>query len=141
MAVLEIRFLSGHYHATAWGRNVNEGEPEWPPAPHRLARALLDIWYRRHPELAENSVKEALLLLAGQPRMAVPPTTNMAVKLYLDQNKKDSDKQPVLDAFVCMEKGGRVFIELPDTAPASTLNTLRTLAEELSQVPPAKPGA
>lgn len=132
MAVLEIRFLSGHYHATAWGRNVNEGEPEWPPAPHRLARALLDIWYRRHPELAENSVKEALLLLAGQPRMAVPPTTNMAVKLYLDQNKKDSDKQPVLDAFVCMEKGGRVFIELPDTAPASALNTLRTLAEELN---------
>lgn len=54
-------------------------------------RALLDIWYRRHPEFAENSVKEALLLLAGQPRMAVPPTTNMAVKLYLDQNKKDSD--------------------------------------------------
>lgn len=132
MAVLEIRFLSGHYHATAWGRNVNEGEPEWPPSPHRLARALLDIWYRRHAELTENDVKEALLLLAGQPRMAVPMTSNMAVKLYLDQNKKDLDKQPVLDAFVCMDKGACSFIELPEDAPESSLKTLELLAGGLN---------
>lgn len=32
MPVLEIFFLAERYHATAWGRNVNEGEPEWPPS-------------------------------------------------------------------------------------------------------------
>lgn len=36
MAVLEIRFLSGHYHATAWGRNVNEANLN--------GRLLLTVW-------------------------------------------------------------------------------------------------
>lgn len=132
MAVLEIRFLSGHYHATAWGRNVNEGEPEWPPSPHRLARALLDIWYRRHPELSEQDVKQALLLLTGQPRMVLPSASTMAVKLYQDQNKKDPDKQPVLDAFICVEKGASAFIELPECASEAALHTLDVLAKELN---------
>lgn len=132
MAVLEIRFLSGQYHATAWGRNVNEGEPEWPPSPHRLARALLDIWYRRHPDISEDEVKVALHLLAGELRMSLPATTSMVVKQYLDQNKTNSDKQPVLDAFVCMEKGACVFIELPSEASDTSLNILALLSEELN---------
>ena len=27
---LKLTFPSGRYHATPWGRHVNEGAPEWP---------------------------------------------------------------------------------------------------------------
>ncbi len=36
-----FRFLAGRYHATPWGRHVNEGDVEWPPSPWRLLRALI----------------------------------------------------------------------------------------------------
>ncbi len=41
MIVLELRFPAGRFHATPWGRHVNEGAVEWPPSPWRLMRALI----------------------------------------------------------------------------------------------------
>ncbi|MCR5220244.1 MAG: type I-U CRISPR-associated protein Cas5/Cas6 [bacterium] len=132
MPALMIRFLCGRYHATAWGRNVNEGAPEWPPSPFRIARALLDIWYRRHEKIPEEAVKEALSLLSGSPRMSLPATASMAVKLYQDMGKKDGDRQPVIDASVCMHPGEVMFLELPEQASRQALGTLQTLASELN---------
>ena len=131
MAVLELRFLAGRYHATPWGRNVNEGEPEWPPSPFRLARALLDIWYRRCPDVPAEAVEACLALLAGAPRMAVPPSGRMAVKCYLDQNKADGDRQPVIDAFVSLAKAAPLYMELPEDAPQPALDLLGRLADAL----------
>jgi len=31
MLIIELEFPAGRYHANPWGRNVNEGEVEWPP--------------------------------------------------------------------------------------------------------------
>ena len=132
MPALMIRFLCGRYHATAWGRNVNEGAPEWPPSPFRIARALLDIWYRRHEEIPAKEVKEALLLLSGSPRMSLPDTASMAVKLYQDMGKKDGDRQPVIDASVCMRAGEAMFLELTDQCSQQALRTLQTLVSELN---------
>ena len=50
MTVIELHFLAGRYHSTPWGRHVNEGQPEWPPSPLRLLRALYDAWRRKHPD-------------------------------------------------------------------------------------------
>ena len=36
---IKLTFPGGRYHATPWGRHVNEGVPEWPPSPWRLLRA------------------------------------------------------------------------------------------------------
>lgn len=132
MPVLELCFPAGRYHATTWGRNVNEGEPEWPPSPFRLARALLDIRYRRHDELSEEVTAHVLSLLAGRPRFSLPPVSTMAVKCYLDQNQKELDKQPVLDAFVCMEKHAALYMELPQDASEESLNLLAELVTELN---------
>lgn len=132
MPVLELCFPAGRYHATAWGRNVNEGEPEWPPSPFRLARALLDIRYRRHDELSEDVTAHTLSLLAGHPRFSLPPVRAMAVKCYLDQNKKELEKQPVLDAFVCMEKNAALYMELPQNASEEDLKVLAQLVTELN---------
>lgn len=131
MPVLEISFLAGRYHATAWGRNVNEGEPEWPPSPFRLARALTDVRCRRHADIDDDSLERALLLLTGTPRFSLPPAGRMAVKYYLDQGKTDGKKQAVLDAFVCMPKGAALYMDLPQDAPTDALHVLETLVTSL----------
>lgn len=43
---LEVRFPAGHYHATPWEANVNEGRVEWPPSPWRILRALVAAAHR-----------------------------------------------------------------------------------------------
>lgn len=131
MSVLEIAFLAGRYHATAWGRNVNEGEPEWPPSPFRLARALVDMRFRRHANIDDSRLESALLLLTGSPRFSLPPTSKVAVKYYFDQGKTDGEKQGVLDAFVCMQKSATLYMELPQDVPTDALHVLGTLVASL----------
>ena len=113
MPVLEILFPAGRYHATAWGRNVNEGEPEWPPSPFRLARALVDMRFRRHADIGDEQLQNALLLLGGSPRFSLPPFGKSTVKYYQDQGKNPLERQPVLDAFVCVCKEDALYMDLP----------------------------
>ena len=47
MFALAFRFPAGRYHATPWGRNVNEADVAWPPEPWRLLRALIAAWWRK----------------------------------------------------------------------------------------------
>ena len=47
MFALAFRFPAGRYHATPWGRNVNEADVAWPPEPWRLLRALVAVWWRK----------------------------------------------------------------------------------------------
>ena len=59
MPVIELRFPSGRFHATPWGRHVNEGAVEWPPAPWRILRALIATWYLKamREEAPENEMR------------------------------------------------------------------------------------
>ena len=47
MFALAFRFPAGRYHATPWGRNVNEADIAWPPEPWRLLRALIAAYWRK----------------------------------------------------------------------------------------------
>lgn len=47
MFALAFRFPASRYHATSWGRNVNEADVAWPPEPWRLLRALIAAWWRK----------------------------------------------------------------------------------------------
>ncbi len=47
MFALAFRFPAGRYHATPWGRNVNEADVAWPPEPWRLLRTLIAAWWRK----------------------------------------------------------------------------------------------
>jgi len=74
MLLIELAFLAGRYHATPWGRHVNEGVCEWPPSPYRLIRALYDVWKRKRPEWREQRVAELLEVLASAaPSYHIPP--------------------------------------------------------------------
>ena len=44
---LAFRFPASRYHATPWGRNVNEADVAWPPEPWRILRALVASYWRK----------------------------------------------------------------------------------------------
>src|SRR5437899_6811763 len=90
MTTIELRFLANRFHATPWGRHVNEGVPEWPPSPYRLLRALYDVWKRKHPDMPEATVASVFEALAAQPpRFRLPEATMSHTRAYLSSNTED----------------------------------------------------
>ena len=47
MLALSFSFPARRYHATPWGRHVNEADVAWPPEPWRILRALIATYWRK----------------------------------------------------------------------------------------------
>src|SRR5207302_7943257 len=87
---LKLTFPAGRYHATAWGRHVNEGVPEWPPSPYRLIRALYDAWKRRRPDWEPSRVERILTALgSSSPVYRLPAATSSHTRSFLSKNEED----------------------------------------------------
>jgi CRISPR-associated protein Csb2 len=69
MLVIHFTFPGGRYHATPWGRHVNEADVAWPPEPWRLFRALIATWHRKldHSQHSREALVELLARLAKAP--------------------------------------------------------------------------
>src|SRR5579883_3108459 len=104
MLAIEIDLLAGRYHATPWGRAANEGEPEWPPSPWRLARALASAWWRTPPQDRPDqpTVDGLLTALAEPPRFLLPRGSAAHSRHYMPDADATSanDTALVLDPFV-----------------------------------------
>lgn len=112
--ILGVRFLTGRFHATAWGRHVNEGVPEWPPAPFRLLRAMLDAWFRKHQDIDRRTIEQLMERLAAPPKYFVPAARASHTRSYLSQNGEDpSDKKLVFDAFAVVSRTDEVLVGWP----------------------------
>jgi len=132
MITVELKFPSGMFHATPWGRNVNEGVPEWPPSPYRLVRALYDTWKRKRPEWQDARVEPLLEALASEPpRFSLPPARASHTRSFLSENDRDvTRRQLVFDAFVVLNKESSIIIHWPKTELSDTQE--RDLDELLS---------
>lgn len=132
--ILELTFLAGRYHATPWGRHVNEAMPEWPPSPFRILRAIVDAWFRKHPQLPEEVVGRVLRAMAAPPRFLLPPARASHTRSYLSQNKEDpTDKKLVFDGFAVVEKSTPVVVGWPGAdLDEEALEVARTLVSSLS---------
>jgi CRISPR-associated protein Csb2 len=101
---LGLTFPWGRYHATPWGRGVNEGVPEWPPSGWRIVRALYATYRNRAPDLDEEVVMGLLSKLASPPLYALPPHREFHTRHYMpaDNHRKGVKEQvdKVLDPFV-----------------------------------------
>ncbi len=122
--VLRLEFPWGRYHATPWGRNVNEGLPEWPPSPWRVLRALFASWKTRCPNLPAEDVGAALSQLAGAPTIRVPAMKPAHLRHYMPQiNHRSVGKRSTtltFDSFAVMSPGAPIFIEWDvDMAPSA----------------------
>lgn len=116
MIAIALRFHSGRFHATPWGRHVNEGAPEWPPSPWRLLRALVATWKRKlDGDFAESDMLALLTKLASPPSFVLPPATTGHSRHYMPWFKKGpDDKTLVFDAFVALNKTADIVVAWPD---------------------------
>jgi len=112
MIAVGLSFPAGRFHATPWGRHVNEGVPEWPPSPWRLLRALVASWKTKAARLEESRVRRVLEQLAAPPSFYLPEAATGHTRHYMPLHNKPSAK--VFDAFVCLEKDSEVAVLWPD---------------------------
>lgn len=99
---IELRFAGGRYHATPWGRQVNEGAVEWPPSPWRLLRTLISVWHATAREEVSESVLRRLVeqLAATAPSWRLPEVTQAHTRHYMptrDSSTKIFDNFLVVD--------------------------------------------
>lgn len=114
MTTIRLEFPASRYHATPWGRHVNEGVTEWPPSPYRLLRALYDVWKRKCPHLTEAQTESVLRALSPEPRYALPSASASHTRSYLRSDKQDpTDKNLVFDGFLAFNRDARCFVSWP----------------------------
>lgn len=116
MTGISLSFPSGRYHATPWGRHVNEGAPEWPPSLWRLLRALVATWKRKlEGELSQTQVESLLRALTVPPQFVLPPASTGHTRHFMPWFKKGpSDRTLVFDTFVALPCNTSLAVLWPD---------------------------
>ncbi len=120
MFVLRFTFPAGRYHATPWGRHVNEGAVAWPPEPWRLLRALIAVHHRKPgPDGGRDDLLSDLVeALAAQPPVyRLPPAVHAHTRHYMPQGTlKDGREETslVFDAFHRLQAGAELLAIWPD---------------------------
>jgi CRISPR-associated protein Csb2 len=115
--VIKLTFPAGRYHATPWGRHVNEGVPEWPPSPWRLLRALVAVWKRTAPDLSDSLLRRILEPLAQPPRFRPPEQGHRVAhtRHYMPRDKRGpEDRTLIFDTFVVVDRSDPLFVVWPD---------------------------
>ena len=117
---IALSFPGGRFHATAWGRHVNEASPDWPPAPWRLLRAFVAVWKRKlaGDDLVNQHLPSALAKLTAPPLYKLPPATLAHTRHYLTQKVK-GDADLVFDGFVAVSPAAEVGVLWPEAQLSS----------------------
>lgn len=132
MVAIDIRFVAGHYHATPWGRHVNEGEVEWPPSPWRILRALIFTWHQKasHDVERHTMVDVVTKLAACLPQYALPRASSAHTRHYMPVYSGSTTK--VFDARHVLDPHDTLTVAWPDVKlDGPEREALRTLVERL----------
>jgi CRISPR-associated protein Csb2 len=129
MTVLELSFPAGRYHATPWGRHVNEGAIEWPPSPWRLLRALIATWYLKAREIPEPTVRSLVEKLTVPPRFHLPRAITSHTRHYMPT--KGGQKTKVFDTFIQLEEGSAILVAWDGCLTSDERAALQVLASRL----------
>lgn len=111
MLAIKLAFTAGRFHATQWGRHVNEGVPEWPPSPWRILRGIVATWRRTLPQLpAERVVPIVEALASEHPQFHLPSASTGHTRHYMPYNEGKRERTTlVIDTFVAMGANEAVF--------------------------------
>ena len=102
MLAIKFEFTANRYHATQWGRHVNEGMPEWPPSPWRLLRAMVATWRRTLNDIPDDRMVSILEALASEyPKFHLPPASTGHTRHYMPYIEGTRERTTlVIDSFV-----------------------------------------
>lgn len=135
MLAIAFTFPAGRYHATPWGRHVNEADVAWPPDLWRLTRALIAVWHRKldPTQFPRERLHELLVQLAEAelPSFRVPDSAIHAHTRHYMPGKGDKPTL-VFDAFVRVADDDPIIMVWPRLAlNAQHCELLDTLLENL----------
>ena len=126
MIAIEFRFLTGKWHATPWGRQVNEGAVEWPPSPWRILRALLAVWHHKARDVSDDDMRNLISALTPLPCFQLPPASQGHTRHYMPG--AGGKKTKIFDTFVALSPETPVIAFWPD---ADLNDTGRSLLSRL----------
>ena len=135
MLGLAFRFPAGRYHATPWGRNVNEADVAWPPEPWRILRALVASYWRKgdRERWGRDDLAQLVESLARDlPVFRLPEgAVHAHTRHYMPIRKgKAESRTLVFDAFLHLRKGAEVVAMWPGISlPDHVLALARDLAD------------
>jgi CRISPR-associated protein Csb2 len=117
MLAIAFAFPGGRYHATPWGRHVNEADVAWPPDPWRLSRALIATWHRKldpasHPRARLESLL-ASIASASPPSIRLPDDAIHAHTRHYMPVKGDK-RTLIFDAFVRLAPDDPIVFAWPE---------------------------
>lgn len=112
MIAIGVKFSAGRYHATPWGRHVNEGAPEWPPSPWRLLRSLVATWKRKlDGRFSQADVLRIFTKLSAPPDFSLPPAGAGHSRHYMPLF--GGTRTLIFDAFVALPRESEVVLAWP----------------------------
>ncbi len=115
MFALVFRFPAGRYHATPWGRHVNEADVAWPPEPWRIVRALIASYWRKADRncWSEDDLERLVCRLASYPPVYRLPEgpIHAHTRHYMPIPPRKTTL--VFDAFAHLPKGERIVVAWP----------------------------
>ena len=101
MIAITVKFLTGAYHATPWGSDVNEGVPEWPPSVWRLLRAIISSWKNTLRKLSDDDILPIIKKLSSQlPEYFLPDASVSHTRHYVPAN----GRKLIMNTFVVVGK-------------------------------------
>jgi CRISPR-associated protein Csb2 len=135
MLAIAFTFPAGRYHATPWGRHVNEADVAWPPDLWRITRALIAVWHRKldSARFPRERLHELLARLAEAepPSFRLPESAIHAHSRHYMPGKGDK-RTLVFDAFARVADDDPVVIAWPGLAlDAPQTEVLDALLENL----------
>ena len=134
MFALAFRFPAGRYHATPWGRNVNEADIAWPPEPWRLLRTLIATYWRKgdHGRWPQEALGRLIDLLAETLPVYCLPVG--AIHSHIRHYMPRAGAKPTLifDAFARIPEQGSIVAAWPAvTLDANLFSLGADLAEAI----------
>lgn len=118
MLAIQFTFTANRYHATPWGRHVNEGAVEWPPSPWRILRAIVATWRRNRPDLSDQRMTPIITAMTSEPpRYYLPPAYPGHTRHYMPLHEGRNERRTlVLDAFLSIGSDQPVYAIWPNAA-------------------------
>ena len=116
MLAIKFTFTANRYHATQWGRHVNEGVLEWPPSPWRILRSVMATWRRTRPDLGSDRVEPMLEALASErPKFKLPVASTGHTRHYMPYNEGATERTTlVIDSFLAVKPKDPLYALWPN---------------------------
>ena len=115
MLALSFSFPAHRYHATPWGRHVNEADVAWPPEPWRILRALIATYWRKGTcvDWPKEDAASLIDALAATPPIYHLPdgAVHAHTRHYMPAGPKTT---LVFDAFAHLPDGASIVVAWPN---------------------------